>query len=245
MAYKGNRKERIKKLVLYGMFLTLLSPLIVFLLTHISVKMCSDDSDYNFEHFILVQTYDWGDGHYFVKKASYTTYVNNIYSNLFRGKNSDIVYIKNIYGNNFDKQLSNHIVIENEFLPENTYTVNAYIISGKLVKTDAAYNGSNVCDLYVDSWEITKEINRTGLSYVLCPEWYLTIFDFRVFDNILYDFIAIYFIALMLSKLECILFKRFCLNKIIKHIVIYVSSVIFSIALFMLTAYLYITIVAS
>lgn len=233
-----------KKLLLMFMFLILLSPFVIYLLSNIKVRSSIYDYEsLNYEtlydnNCMVIQTYKWDLGRYYISDLLVPNFNEYKFGKCKTSDGCKIVYIRRILGNNFDRQLSDNITIEDELYPLNTYTVNAYKVSGYLIPTSQRFNDSPVCDLYVEKWDIIKEIQRNGFYELFSPNYYLAIVDFRLFSNLFYDVIIIYIISLLLYKLFSVKLKLKLKNRHIKFVMLGLLSLILSTVALVSVAYL-------
>lgn len=211
-------------------------PFIIYLLCNICISHRGNDiiKEYDSTDIFIMQTYKWNDGNYFMNQIENP----NISKDCFG--NNEYIYIRNISGRSPEKVLSKHItdMIETEIL-NNTCTVNAYRIEGKLSPTNKYCDGIKVFDLYINKLSVVSEVNRTNFADFLLPRYYLVIFDYKLFSNVLLDFVFI----LLCSIGIYIFIKKIISNisiinsKIVKEIFLIFFSIFLSVLIFVIWAW--------
>lgn len=235
-----------KKIVSIFVILILMLPIMLYLLSDIKIKRCvsgvieKDDPSNTY----ILNNYNWNDGHYFMTSRMNPNININDNKEYYIVDNTKIIYIRNILGNNFENLLSDSIVIRNKFLPGNHFS--GYKITGNLISTTQRFNDSPVFDLYVETWDKLSGIERDGLYMLTCPDYCLTIVDFKMFSNFIYDFILISIIAVFIYIMFLGFFKFMHVNSntymyyfILGFFATFISTMIFiTIARYILITYI-------
>lgn len=235
-----------KKIVSIFVILILMIPIMLCLLSDIKIKGCvsgkieEDDPSNTY----ILQTYKWGEGNYFMTSIGNPNININDNEEYYIADNSKIIYIRNILGNNFENLLSNSIFIRNKFLPGNNGS--GYKITGNLISTNQSFNNSPIFDLYVETWDKLQGIDRTGFYMLTCPDYYLTIVDFKIFSNFIYDFILISIVAVFIYIVLLVFLKSVHINSntymyyfILGFFATFISTMIFvSVARYILITYI-------